>query len=65
MNFFVYWINKSGEKELITCPLDGTILPGVTRDTIIQLAKSWNIKVAEKPSTIQEIIAASQENRVI
>jgi branched-chain amino acid aminotransferase len=35
MNFFVFWHNEKGEKELITCPLDGTILPGVTRDSIL------------------------------
>ena len=32
MNLFLFWKNAAGEKELITPPLDGTILPGVTRD---------------------------------
>ncbi len=32
MNFFMFWTNEAGETELITPPLDGTILPGVTRD---------------------------------
>lgn len=32
MNFFLFWKNSAGETELITPPLDGTILPGVTRD---------------------------------
>ena len=40
MNIFVYWKNENGEVELITPPLDGTILPGVTRSSIIDLAKS-------------------------
>lgn len=32
MNMFVYWINKDGEKELVTAPLgEGLILPGITR----------------------------------
>ena len=39
MNFFVFWKNENGEDELVTPPLDGTILPGVTRDTIIQLMR--------------------------
>ena len=34
-------IHWSGEKELITAPLDGTILPGVTRDCILHLAREW------------------------
>jgi branched-chain amino acid aminotransferase len=37
MNFFVYWKNEQGENELITPPLDGTILPGITRDSILKL----------------------------
>ena len=35
MNFFLFWKNEKGENELITPPLDGTILPGVTRASII------------------------------
>ena len=42
MNMFTYWVNEDGDKELVTAPLDdGTILPGVTRDSILQLAKGW------------------------
>ncbi len=65
MNFFVYWINKDGEREVVTCPLDGTILPGVVRDSVIQLCKHWNIKMTEKHFTIQEMIDAIKENRFI
>lgn len=39
MNFFVFWKNEDGEDELVTPPLDGTILPGVTRDTILTLMR--------------------------
>jgi branched-chain amino acid aminotransferase len=42
MNFFVFWKNEQGEDELITPPLDGVILPGVTRDSILTLAKELN-----------------------
>jgi branched-chain amino acid aminotransferase len=49
MNFFVYWKNKQGEDELITPPLDGTILPGVTRDSILTLCREMNqFKITEK-----------------
>ncbi len=27
--------------QLVTPPLDGTILPGVTRDSVLQLARHW------------------------
>lgn len=49
MNFFVFWKNEKGEDELITPPLDGTILPGVTRDSILALCKEKNeFKVSVK-----------------
>jgi branched-chain amino acid aminotransferase len=45
--------------ELVTPPLGGSILPGITRDSVIQLARKWGIKVLERPITIDEVIAAS------
>jgi len=41
MNLFIFWKNKEGRTELVTPPLDGTILPGVTRDCILQLTRKW------------------------
>ena len=53
MNLFVFWKNEKGEDELITPPLDGTILPGITRDSILTLAASLNkFKVSQKPFKI-------------
>ena len=34
MNMFVLWKTKQGKTELVTPPLNGTILPGVTRDSV-------------------------------
>lgn len=65
MNFFMYWTNESGVKELVTPPLDGTILPGVTRDSIISLAKTWGIPVAERALPMQTLMTAVKEKRVI
>lgn len=65
MNLFVYWKNERGEKELITCPLDGTVLPGVTRDSIIQLTKSWGMKVVERSYTMNDILRGLKESRII
>ena len=65
MNFFVYWKNEQGEDELITCPLDGTILPGVTRRSILDLTEHWGeFKVTERQFTIQELTRAASEGRV-
>ncbi|KAJ3317513.1 branched-chain-amino-acid aminotransferase [Boothiomyces sp. JEL0866] len=66
MNCFILWKNEKGEKELVTPPLDGTILPGVTRDSILSLCSEWNeFKVTEKPVTIHDVAKAVKENRVI
>ncbi|SMO75942.1 branched-chain amino acid aminotransferase [Fodinibius sediminis] len=46
---------------LVTPKLEGTILPGVTRDSVIQLAESWEIPVEERRIAIQEVIEAGKE----
>lgn len=47
--------------EIITAPLDsGTILPGITRDSVIQLLTKWGIKVTQRKLSIDEICAASK-----
>jgi branched-chain amino acid aminotransferase len=47
--------------ELITPPLGGSILPGITRDSVLELAKYWKIPVAERPITIDEVLAAHRD----
>jgi len=42
--------------ELVTPPLGGTILPGVTRDSVLHMARNWGLKVSERPITIQEVV---------
>jgi branched-chain amino acid aminotransferase len=65
MNFMMMWKNAKGERELITPPLDGTILPGVTRDSILSLARKWGeFKVTEGNFTLTEVAQALQEKRV-
>ncbi len=45
----------------ITPDLDGTILDGVTRDSVIQLCKHHGIKVEERKISIDEIFAAHKK----
>lgn len=45
--------------EFITPSLEGSILPGVTRDSVIQLLKSWGKTVIERKISIQEVLEAS------
>ncbi|MEW6746485.1 MAG: branched-chain amino acid aminotransferase [Planctomycetota bacterium] len=43
-------------KTLVTSPLTGTILPGVTRHSIIELAREVGIHVEERPLSIDEVM---------
>lgn len=44
--------------EVITPSLEGTILPGITRDTSIELLRSWDYKVVERKIPVSEILDA-------
>lgn len=46
--------------ELVTPHLSGTILAGMTRDSVIRLARDWGIPVHERRIPMDEIIEASQ-----
>jgi len=49
---------------LITPPLEGTILDGVTRDTVIYLAKDWGVNVKERRISINEVLLAAKDSRL-
>ncbi len=52
------------DDEVITSPLTGSILPGITRDSVLTLLKKWGIKVSEKRLTIQEVADASKDGHL-
>lgn len=47
--------------ELITPHLSGTILAGMTRDSVIRLARDWGIPVHERRISMDEIIDAADK----
>jgi branched-chain amino acid aminotransferase len=47
--------------KVITSPLTGTILPGVTRDSVLRLLDEWGISVEQRRLAIDEVIAAAQD----
>jgi branched-chain amino acid aminotransferase len=51
---------RMGE-EVITPPLAGTILDGVTRDSILTLLRDWGHKVSERPIAIEEVMQAGRD----
>lgn len=51
--------------EVVTAPLDSsTILPGVTRDSVLQLLKKWGVKVSERKLSMEEIRQAAQTGKL-
>lgn len=52
------------DNKVITSPLQGSVLPGVTRDSIIQMLKQWNIEVEERELSIDELMEAARSNRL-
>ncbi|KAL4749753.1 hypothetical protein BDW72DRAFT_177552 [Aspergillus terricola var. indicus] len=75
-NFFIVWKNaQTGKRELVTAPLENQlILPGVTRRSVLELARSRlnqaagdleAVEVVERTFTISEVEAAWKEGRVV
>lgn len=56
MNIF-FLINN----EIVTPELGGTILPGVTRDSVIRLARDLGMKVVERIISIEEVVRAATD----
>jgi len=50
--------------EIITPALNGSILAGVTRDSSIQLLKSWGYQVTERKLAIEEVYEAYQAGKL-
>lgn len=66
MNIFMLYINDNGEKELLTPPLDGLILPGITRDSIIRLCREWGeFAVKEQKFTMPFISQLVKKGRLL
>lgn len=47
--------------EIYTAPIEGTVLPGVTRDSIIHILKDWGYKVNETHLSIDDLMKAGHE----
>lgn len=77
MNLFVVFRQGDGTLELVTPPLDGMILPGVTRDSVLSLARgnaagtlripnlTTKLVVSERGVTMKEVSEAAQSGRLV
>lgn len=50
--------------EIITPNLDGAILAGITRDSLLKLFRDEGYKVSERPITIDEVISAGEKGQL-
>ncbi|MDA3831967.1 MAG: branched-chain amino acid aminotransferase [Spirochaetales bacterium] len=46
---------------IITPPLSGSFLPGITRDSVLKITREWGLNVVERNITIENVMAASKD----
>ena len=47
--------------EIYTAPIEGTVLPGVTRDSMIHLLRDWGYKVNETRLSLDDLMKAGHD----
>lgn len=65
MNMF-FLLEHGGERELVTPPLNGTILPGITRDSILELCRQWGeFRVSEREMSVEELCDHAKNGNMV
>lgn len=52
------------DNDVITAPLTGSILPGITRNSVIHLVNAWGLRMIERSLTIEDVINAADNGRL-
>lgn len=52
------------DDTVVTAPLEGSVLPGVTRDSIIHILKDWGYKVEERELSIDELMETGRNGKL-
>ena len=50
--------------KIVTPMLNGSILPGITRNSVIELCKSWGMDVEERKVSVDELIEAQKTGKL-
>ncbi len=58
----IYFVYEG--KKIVTPPLTGSILPGVTRRSVLRLAADLGYEVAEEPVDVHEMLAGIKSGKV-
>ena len=59
MNIMFKWNGR-----LVTPELNGSILPGVTRKSILEMAKSWGVETVERQIPVNEMMEACRNGEI-
>ncbi len=52
-------------EQVVTPKLDGSILPGITRKSVIQILKDWGVDVCERLLPIDELVKAHKDGQLL
>ncbi len=66
------WVEEVGtmnvffrfDDGVVTPPLEGTILPGITRDAVITICEHWGVKVTQRRISIDEVIERARSGEL-
>ncbi len=66
------WVEEVGtmnmffvvDDEIVTAPLTGSILAGITRDSVIRIVRDWGLNMKERQISIDEVAAAATSGRL-
>ena len=47
--------------KIVTPALSGSILPGITRNSVLTLCRDWGYEVEERKISVDELIAAAED----
>ena len=59
-----YWLGFKIDGEIVTPMLTGSILPGITRMSCIEVLKSLGYKVTERLLSVDELVSAMQSGKL-
>ena len=50
--------------KIVTPMLNGSILPGITRDSVLKLCKEWGLETEERKISVDELVAAQKNGEL-
>jgi branched-chain amino acid aminotransferase len=50
--------------KVVTPSLNGSILPGITRNSVIEVCKSWGYEVEERKVSVDELLQAQKDGKL-